>query len=116
MRYTSNPTGTKHRSGQAQTAAGVGLPSYLDAQAASLGLDQLPLSQFAGSTSTPYTIMGRVTAPTPYFKVDSIRAGLTTVHGAHSVRAGVEYRQQVSQAGGGGNAAGEMNYDNTYTR
>jgi hypothetical protein len=99
-----------------QTAAGVGLPSYLDAQAASLGLDQLPLSEFAASTSTPYTIMGRVTAPTPYFKVDSIRAALTTVHGAHSVRAGASYRQQVSQAGGGGNAAGELNYDNTFTR
>jgi len=100
----------------AQTAAGVGLPSYLDTQAASVGADQLPLSEFAASTSSPYTIMGRVTAPTPYFKVDSIRGGLTTIHGAHSIRAGAEYRQQVSQAGGGGNAAGEMNYDNTYTR
>jgi len=100
----------------AQTAASVGLPSYLDAQAASVGIQELPLSEFAGSTSTPYTIMGRVTAPNPYFKVDSIRGALTTIHGAHSIRGGAEYRQQVSQAGGGGNAAGEMNYDNTYTR
>jgi hypothetical protein len=100
----------------AQTAAGVGLPSYLDSQGASVGIQELPLSEFAGSTSSPYTIMGRVTAPNPYFKVDSIRGALTTIHGAHSIRAGAEYRQQVSQAGGGGNAEGEMNYDYTYTR
>ena len=114
--YDRNEQGLQYPHDLAQTAAGVGLPSYLDTQAASVGIQELPLSEFAASTSTPYTIMGRVTAPNPYFKVDSIRAALTTIHGTHSVRAGAEYRQQVSQAGGGGNAAGEMNYDNTYTR
>jgi Carboxypeptidase regulatory-like domain len=97
-------------------ATSLGLPSYLQAQAASSGFNGAPLVEFAGSTSSPYNEVGRNSYPANYDKIGNYRAGFTFVRGAHAIKAGAEYRMQVAIGTPEGNIDGLYNFDDTFTR
>jgi len=97
-------------------ATSLGLPGYLQTQAASSGFNGAPLVEFDGSTSTPYNEVGRNSYPPNYDKIGNYRTGLTFVHGAHVVKAGAEYRLQVAIGTQEGNIDGLYDFDNTFTK
>ena len=100
----------------AYTPGSYGLPSYLDAQSALVGLKELSLIQFNGSTTTPYRGIGSNSGLPSGQKIVTLRSGLTEVLGRHSLKSGFEFRQQVAFGGGGGNGSGLLNFDNTFTK
>ena len=87
----------------------VGLPQYLDAKAA--GMTHLPVVSLSG-----YNSLGLNYSTLAYTTVYSMKAAYNHVLRNHTLRAGFEGRQYLSNGGGGGNTAGAFSFDNSYTR
>jgi hypothetical protein len=96
----------------------VGLPAYLDAKCGDNCV--LPRVVFAGM---PYwgdanqSFLGTTVDPGPKGRQQGIKTNLTKVWGAHSFRAGIDFRQHFrTQLQNGGFTSGDFRFDNTYVR
>ncbi|NYF77817.1 hypothetical protein HDF17_000104 [Granulicella arctica] len=97
-------------------ATSIGLPDYLQSEAMAAGFNGPPLVQFASPPNTPYNQVGAKSYPPNYDKIGNYRTGITFSHGAHTFKAGAEYRLQVAIGTPEGNITGLLNFDNTFTR
>jgi hypothetical protein len=85
----------------------LGLPTYMDAYAGSSAMAPVVVM-------SSYTTLAGADVNYTHWRSLTTRGNLTSVHGSHSMRAGVEWRQQVASGGGPGNLSGTLNFDNTY--
>jgi hypothetical protein len=107
--------GNEYRDGTNPTVAmqfkpsDVGLPAYLDHKAGAQYI--MPTMSFSGykTVSTSYPALTRS-------RTMSGKADLTHVRGSHTLRAGMDVRNQYRTGGGGGNTSGSFSFGNTYTR
>jgi len=91
----------------------VGLPSYLQRQCeAQDNSCELPNISISG-----YQSIGAGGAGFPYDRTENVKANLSHVRGKHTLRAGIEFRDQIhDDAGTPGNSSGNPSFNNTYTR
>jgi hypothetical protein len=90
------------------TPSKVGLPSYLDAKAGSA--HALPIMSFAG-----YDTLGQSVPAWTHFEIFSLRANLTHIRGAHTLRAGIDTRDHRRAGGDPGITSGSFNFTNQFT-
>jgi hypothetical protein len=100
--------------GAQNTAASLGLPSYIDPQTAASNMNPvlpptISLNTYSGLGYNSNTLTG-------YSKTPSVRGNFTYVHAEHSVQFGGEFRMQQTVSPSNGNANGTLSFDNTYTR
>ncbi|MFN7920140.1 MAG: carboxypeptidase-like regulatory domain-containing protein [Bryobacteraceae bacterium] len=105
-RYT---TGNKDAVAKQFKPTDVGLPQYLDAKAADML--HVPVVSMTG-----YNSLGLNFSTLSYTTAYSAKAVYNRVMASHTVRAGFEARQYLTNGGGGGNTAGAFGFDNAYTR
>lgn len=87
----------------------LGFPKYMDDKAGDR--HTMPPLDIAGyeSFGTSYPTLTRVSTITG-------KADASQVRGAHSWKAGVDFREHMRTGGGSGNLSGQFSFDNTYTR
>jgi hypothetical protein len=91
----------------------VGLPKYMDEKAGSQHvLPTMTITGYRFQTAAMGNNVGTVILPeTQTSKVD-----VTHIRGRHTLRAGLDIRNQYRAGGGGGFTSGNFTFDNTYTR
>jgi len=87
----------------------VGLPTYLDEKAGDQHI--MPTMNFSG-----YNAISRTYPTMTRYRTTSGKGDLTHVRGSHTLRAGIDVRNQYRTGGGGGNTSGTFSFGNTYTR
>jgi Carboxypeptidase regulatory-like domain/TonB dependent receptor len=90
----------------------VGLPSYMDEKAGSY--IHLPNLNFTDNTS--YSEFTRGYPGLNRYSVGTVRGELSKYIGTHSLRLGVDLRENWRSSNGPGNASGEFTYNNSYVR
>ncbi len=90
------------------TPSSVGLPAYLDAKAGSA--HALPIMSFAG-----YDTLGQSVPAWTHFEIFSLKSNLTHIRGAHSIRAGIDFRDHRRSGGDPGITSGSFSFTNGFT-
>jgi hypothetical protein len=70
----------------------------------------LPIMSFAG-----YDTLGQAVPGWTHYEILSIKANVTHIRGAHTLRAGVDVRDHRRNGGDPGNTSGSFAFSNTYT-
>jgi len=90
----------------------MGLPSYLDALCESQGNDcMLPVIGIAG-----YQGISSGSSSGDRTRNFQVKSDITSVRGAHTLRAGVDVRTAERERGPGGNPSGNLQFTNEFTR
>ncbi len=105
-RYT---TGTLNTVSKQYKPSDVGLPQYVDQKAA--GMTHLPVVSISG-----YSSLGLNYSTLSYATVYAAKLAYNRVLAHHTIRAGFESRQYLTNGGGGGNTSGAFSFDNSYVR
>lgn len=96
----------------------VGLPSYMDQFCQANNDCALPAVNFTGSYYFYNgSTFGRALSTYPKERAQGVKVNAAHVMGSHSVRAGIDFREQVRHdVGENGNSMGSFTFDNTYTQ
>ena len=90
------------------TPSSVGLPAYMDTKAAQA--HALPIMSFAG-----YDTLGQSVPAWTHYEIFSIKANVSHIRGAHSLRAGIDVRDHRRGGGDPGVTSGSFNFTNAFT-
>ena len=86
----------------------VGLPGYLDTKAGNS--HALPIMAFSG-----YDTLGQSVPAWTHFEIFSLRSNVSQIHGAHTIRAGIDVRDHRRTGGDPGITSGSFNFTNAFT-
>lgn len=96
----------------------VGLPSYMDAQAG--GFHMIPYVSIAnytsGNTTSGYPMLPNGYPSVTHYRTPEERINISRIHGTHSLRAGVDFREYFKTGGGGGATSGSFSFNNQFTQ
>src|SRR5215471_11957722 len=90
------------------TPSSVGLPGYMDTKAAQA--HALPIMSFSG-----YDTLGQSVPAWTHFEIFSIKANVSHIRGAHSLRAGIDARDHRRSGGDPGITSGSFSFTNAFT-
>ncbi len=94
-----------------------GLPAYMDQFCLAHADCSMPVTTLSGYYFYNGAAFGRALSSYPKVRSQSIRVNVSHIVGAHTVRAGIDFRDQVrNDIGQNGNSAGSFTFDNTYTQ
>jgi hypothetical protein len=96
----------------------IGFPAYLDARCQALGGCAVPLVTLNGFTSAyggSSLVIGRTLSPDVRQRSQGLKANVLHVRGAHSISAGIDFRQAyATNTGGAGNSMGSFTFNSQY--
>jgi hypothetical protein len=90
------------------TPSSVGLPGYLDAKAAAN--HALPIMQFAG-----YDTLGQTVPAWTHYELLSVKGNALHIRGSHTLRAGIDARNDRRNGGDPGATSGLFSFTNAFT-
>ncbi len=95
----------------------VGLPSYMDQFCTAHADCAMPTVTLAGYYFYNGTSFGRALSTYPKVRSQGVKVNLSHVISNHSVRVGIDFRDQVrNDAGANGYSSGNFTFDNTFTQ
>ncbi len=101
--------GTQYLEQMKYKPSDLGLPAYMDAKADDL--HTLPIMSISG-----YSATGSGVGTLTRYRTATIKSDVSHVHGIHTFRAGIDFRDHFRSGGGGGNTSGSFSFSNSWVR